>query len=41
MMEFCDPKAFRVIIAKSPEEYLEYRLEELLPLGFGPANLKG
>ena len=41
MMEFCDPKTFCVIIAKSPEEYMEYRLEELLPLGFGPANLKG
>ena len=41
MMEFCDPKTFCVIVAKSPEEYMEYRLEELLPLGFGPANLKG
>ena len=41
MMEFCDPKTLCVIVAKSPEEYMEYRLEELLPLGFGPANLKG
>lgn len=40
MMEFCDPKEFRVIIAKSCEDYREYTLEELLPLGFGPDNLQ-
>lgn len=39
MMEFCDPKAFRVILAKSPIEYEEYTLEELLPKGFGAGNL--
>ncbi len=40
MMEFCDPGEFLVIVAKSAEEYVEYRLEELLPMGFGPENLK-
>lgn len=29
-----------VIIAKSEDEYKEYKLDELLPHGFGPENLK-
>lgn len=39
MREFCDPGTFRIILAKSEEEYKEFTLEELLPLGFGPENL--
>lgn len=39
MMEFCDPKRFRVITAISEKEYIEKTLEEILPLGFGPGNL--
>lgn len=39
MREFCDPGTFRIILAKSEEEYREFTLEELLPLGFGPENL--
>lgn len=39
MMEFCDPSTFRIILAKSPEEYQEYTLEQIFPIGFGPANL--
>ena len=39
MMEFCDPEEFQVIVAISPEEYQIFTLKELLPLGFGPANL--
>lgn len=39
MMEFCDPKAFQVIVAKSAEEYEIRTLKEFLPEGFGPANL--
>lgn len=39
MMEFCDPKTFKIILAKSPDEWKTFTLEELLPLGFGPANL--
>ena len=40
MMEFCNPKTFRILLAKSEEDYEEFTLEELLPLGFGPNNLK-
>ncbi|MFA9376647.1 MAG: cytidine deaminase [Lachnotalea sp.] len=39
MMEFCDPKKFKIILAKSEEEYKEFTLEEMLPLGFGPGEL--
>lgn len=39
MMEFCDPDSFEIVMAKSPEEYQIYILDELLPLGFGPSNL--
>lgn len=39
MMEFCDPKTFQVILAKSEDEYKEFTLEEILPLGFGPKNI--
>lgn len=40
LMEFCDPEKFMVIVAKSPDEYREYRLNELLPNGFGPKDIK-
>ena len=39
MMEFCDPKEFCVITAVSEEEYLDKKLEEMLPHGFGPSSL--
>ena len=39
MMEFCNPKEFIIIIAKSVEEYQQFTLEELVPMGFGPDNL--
>lgn len=39
MMEFCSPAEFVVILARSPEDYREYLLEELLPMGFGPGDL--
>lgn len=39
MMEFCNPREFRILVAKSQEEYKEFTLEELLPEGFGPDNL--
>lgn len=39
MMEFCDPKKFIIILAKSEEEYKEFTLEQMLPLGFGPGEL--
>lgn len=40
MMEFCDPETFRIIVAADPEHYEIYLLKELLPMGFGPQNLK-
>lgn len=40
MAEFCDLDTFKVIIAKSTEEYLEYTLGELLPLAFTGKNLE-
>lgn len=39
MREFCNPKTFRVIVAKTPTDYKEYTLEELLPQSFGPEDL--
>lgn len=39
MREFCNPDTFRVIIAKSEDEYEEYKLAELLPMSFGPEHL--
>ena len=39
MMEFCDPKEFQIILAVDKENYKIMTLEELLPMGFGPANL--
>lgn len=40
MMEFCDPDAFKVIVTKSPDVYKTYTLRGILPLGFGPSDLK-
>lgn len=34
MAEFCDPGSFRVILARTEEEYQEYLLKDILPLGF-------
>lgn len=39
MMEFCDPDTFQIIVAKSKEEYKIFTLKEMLPMGFGQANL--
>ena len=40
MMEFCDPKTFRVLMGTGGDAYEERTLEQILPLGFGPANLE-
>lgn len=40
-MEFCQPNAFRIILAGNPDQPKSYTLDELLPLGFGPENLFG
>ena len=39
LMEFCPPN-FQIIVGKSPEDYRVFTLEQLLPHGFGPANLE-
>jgi len=39
MMEFCKPSEMAVIVAKSYDDYRISTLAELLPNGFGPANL--
>ena len=39
MREFCNPKKFRVILAKSRTDYKEFLLEDILPYSFGPEDL--
>ena len=39
MREFCNPRTFRVIIAKSAREFRETTLDKLLPASFGPEAL--
>lgn len=42
MMEFCNPEEFKVILAKSENDYKEMLLKDLIPMGFGPSTvLKG
>lgn len=40
MAEFCEPENFRIIVAKSEEDYRVMTLAELLPESFGPDNLR-
>lgn len=39
MREFCDD-GFRVIVARSADDRREYRLDELLPFGFGGESIR-
>lgn len=39
MMEFCDYENFIVILGKSEEEYQEFKLKDVMPLGFSKKNL--
>ena len=39
MEEFCNPNQFEILLAKSETKYQSHLLKELLPMGFGPANL--
>jgi len=39
MMEFCDPRSFRIIVARSEDDYTSHLLGELLANGFGPDSL--
>lgn len=40
MMEFCRPDHFAVTLCRTPSDYKTMTLAELLPLGFGPGDLK-
>ena len=40
MAEFCHPKEFQIIMAKSPEDYQVCTLGELLPKAFSPKILE-
>ena len=40
MMEFCKPDEMQIIVAKNTQEYKLFTLQELLPEGFGAANLE-
>lgn len=40
MREFANPKELLIIMAKTPNDYIETTLEELLPMSFGPNSLK-
>lgn len=40
MMEFCKTNEFWILLPINQNEYGEYTLEELLPRGFGPGNLR-
>ena len=40
MMEFCNPETFSILLAKSETDIIEYKLKELLPLGFGNSDLQ-
>ncbi|MEG1312355.1 MAG: cytidine deaminase [Romboutsia sp.] len=38
--EFCNPKTFKIYLAKNKNDFNEYSLEELLPLGFTVKNIE-
>ncbi len=40
MMEFCKPEEFVIILQNASGEIQQFTLKELLPLGFGAANLE-
>ena len=40
MAEFCDPKAFRVLMARTETDYRECSLEEVPPFGFTKEELQ-
>ncbi|MGN0662320.1 MAG: cytidine deaminase [Faecalibacterium sp.] len=40
LFEFCGPD-LNVIMARTPEDFIERSLDELLPFGFGPRNVAG
>jgi len=39
MMEFCAPDRFKIIVARSEDDFKVHTLAELMPHGFGPDSL--
>lgn len=39
MREFCSPSEFEIVLENAEREIKVFKLEELLPLSFGPENL--
>ncbi len=39
MAEFCNPD-FRILIVSDTENYSEYKLSDILPLGFSPSHIQ-
>ena len=39
MQEFCDPESFDIILGRSAKDYTVYKLKDLYPYAFGPADL--
>ena len=39
MMEFCVPDSFKIIVARSEDDFKVHTLAELMPHGFGPDSL--
>lgn len=40
MMEFCDSEKFEIVLGNGADDIQIYKLKDLLPMGFGPDNLK-
>ncbi|MCI8956019.1 MAG: cytidine deaminase [Eubacterium sp.] len=40
MMEFCNPGSFQIILATGIEKYEVFLLKDLLPMGFGPDDVR-
>lgn len=40
MREFCDPDTFEIVLGTGPQDLQVYTLSQLLPMSFGPGNLK-
>ncbi|HIU87759.1 MAG TPA: cytidine deaminase [Candidatus Avilachnospira avistercoris] len=39
MQEFCDPETFDIILGRAEDDITVYKLKELFPHAFGPADL--
>ena len=39
MQEFCDPEKFDIILGRSADDYTVFKLKDMYPYAFGPADL--